>query len=137
MKSYDNPQYRSYYLGLVDFGAGGAANSIPVPAWATGARLLGASVNGLTEAFTADTTGAHLLIGTAGDPDKFFDGVFGVVSLTDSADVNGATNAGKEIHCGYDGDAGAALTQLEVTMAAPTGGTPGGIGLLEVSVAWY
>ena len=137
MKSYDNAESQSYHIGLVDFGAGGAANSIPVPSWATGARVVGASVNGLTEAFTADTTGSGLLIGTAADPDKFFDGLVGVVALTDSAEFAGFTDAGLEIHLGYDGDAGVALTQLEVTMVAPTGGTPGGIGLTTITIAWY
>lgn len=137
MRSYDKPEFRSYYLGLVDFGAGGAADSIPVPSGVTGARIVGASVNGLTEAFTADTTGAGLNIGTAVDADKFMAAVLPVVALTDSHDIGGVTAAGTEIRLGYDGDAGAALTQLEVTMVAPTGGTPAGIGLLNVTIGWY
>lgn len=137
MKSYDNPEFRSYHLGQIDFGTPPTATSIPVPAWAEGGRIVGANVTGATEAFTADTTGAELHIGTAADPDKFYAGTLGVIALTDSAEFAGFLDAGLAIHTGYDGDAGAALTQLEVVAIAPTGGTPGGIALVDVAIAWY
>lgn len=92
MKSYDNPEYRSYNMGLVDIGAGTAPDSIPVPAGATGARIVGAAVGSLTEAFTADTTGGGIQIGTAADPNKFFDAVLPVIALTDSHDYTRPKN---------------------------------------------
>ena len=48
MRTYDNPDVQSYHMGLVDIGAGTAPDSIPVPAWATGARIMGLAVSGLT-----------------------------------------------------------------------------------------
>lgn len=135
MKSYDNPQTRCYDLGSADIEAAGPF-AIAVPPWASSARIEGVAFNSVSEAFTADTTGAGVQIGTAADADKFGDFVFGVIALTDGAEV-GPVTAGNFIDLDRDGDAGAALTQLEVVLVAPTGGTPAGTGLLSIVISWY
>ena len=60
----------------------------------------------------------------------------GVVAATDSKHVL-ATSTGVGIDLARGGDASAALTQLEVSFVAPTGGTPGGTGRVDVFIGWY
>lgn len=135
MKSYDNSQQRTYSLGSVDSTSGGPF-AIAVPPWAKSARIEGVAFGSVSVAFTADTTGAGVQIGTATDADKFGDFVFGVIAAGDAAEV-GPVSAGNYIDLERDGDAGAALTQLEVVLVAPTGGTPAGTGDLDIVIGWY
>ncbi len=95
----------------------------------------------VTETFTADTLPAHILIGTASDADKFADLSMGLAAATDGYGTNDDTDAiktaGQFIDLDRDGDAGAALDQLEVTTVANTGGTPAGMGTIVVVLSWF
>lgn len=135
MKSYDNPQTRTYGLGSVDATADGPF-AIAVPPWAKSARIEGVAFNTVSVAFTADTTGAGVTIGTAADPNLYGDFVFGVIAVTDAAEV-GPVALGDYVDLARGGDAGVALTQFEVDLVAPTGGTPGGTADLDITISWY
>ena len=135
MKTYDNAEARTYDLGSVDFTADGPF-AIAVPPWAKSARIDGVFIHTASVAFTADTTGAGVTIGTAADPNLYGDYVFGVIAVTDAAEV-GPVALGNYIDLARGGDAGVALTQFEVDLVAPTGGTPGGTGSLGVRISFY
>jgi hypothetical protein len=138
-RSYDNPLTLSYSLGLHDYGAGGEATAIPVPGWATRCRIESISLLA-TETFTATTTEAFVRIGTAADADKFAE--LGASTL---ADTNGLAKEYSDfVDNGYGGpgvvdcsSSGENISQLEVVLVAPTGGTPAGIAYTDIAVSWW
>lgn len=127
--TYDNPFYVTYSVGEHDFGAGGESLSIKGPSGKKG-RLKFICLSA-TEAFTADTTSAKVQIGTAADVDAY-------------AQLDCATTADTDSIEASDEDTGTitdpdipADTQVEVTLVAPTGGTPAGKGFVNFVIGWY
>jgi hypothetical protein len=141
MSGYDNPLTISYNFGSHDFGAGAGAHAVQRPYGTTMCRIEEIHVGPITETFTADTTAAFVRVGTASDPDKFAELAMATAAATDGYGTNDDNDAikaaGKFIDLNRDGDSGASLDQLEVTFVAPTGGTPAGIGVPTVVLAWY
>lgn len=136
MRSYDNYDLMSYDLGSLNWTAANTT-AIPVPADASGARILGYAIHDVTVAFTADTTPGYLDFGTAGDADKFGHLAADVIAAGDGLHVLGNDDLGAGIDLARAGDAGVALTQIEVATVAMTGGTPGGTGRTTVFIGWY
>jgi hypothetical protein len=144
MSGYDNPLTLSYSVGLtneVDIADGSVlALAIQRPLGMTMCRVREIHVQ-VTETFTADTLAAHILIGTAADPDKFADLSMGVAAATDGYGTNdypaAIKSAGGFIDLNRDGDSSASLDQLEVTTVANTGGTPAGKGIITVVLSWW
>ncbi len=130
-RSYDNPYVQRLFMGDLDHGAGAAADSVPVPAGCKYGRVANVELSQVSEAFTDVTTGAVVRLGTSGDADAYFEGEFGAVAATDSADVADMTVTVDNLI-----DA-TSLTQVEVTYAAPTGGVPAGIANTHLTIHWW
>lgn len=139
--NYDQPMTISYSLGLHDYGAGGDALAIPVLAGATWARIEEISLSA-TELFTTTTTGAFVRIGTAADADKFAELAAGTLADTNGLGLTAGSTELKDNSYGGKGvillnSSGENITQLEVVLVAPTGGTPAGIAHTTIVVSWW
>ncbi len=137
MRDYAGGLPVSYNLGLHDFGSGGDALAIPVPGGFTKGRIREIAVSA-TETFTAVTTPGYVRIGTGADPDKFAELSLGTTADTDAVSAaaqDGAMKDGDGLGPGVFNADG--LTQLEVALVAPTGGTPAGIGHVNVAIEWF
>lgn len=135
--NYDNPMRITYNLGLHDYGAGGDSLAIPVPAGASRCRIEEIALSA-TETFNEVTTEGLVQLGTVGDADRYAQLAVGSLADTDGL---GLTDAGK-FDIGHGGrgvvDFGQeGTTQIEVTLVAPTGGTPAGIAHTNVCIAWW
>lgn len=126
--SYDNAQIITYSLGLHDFGAGSDDLAIKGPTGKKG-RIVDIGVM-VTETFTATTTPGYVRLGTAADADAYAELGMGVAADTNYWNILDDTDA--IIAADVPAD-----TQIEVALVAPTGGTPAGIGWVNISVAWY
>lgn len=138
-QSYDNPLTISYNLGLHDYGAAGDALAIAVPSGMTRCRIDAIALSA-TETFTATTTGAFVRVGTAADADKFAE--LAALTLADTDAKVGV--AGDFVDNGYGGkgvvdvsSSGENISQLEVALVAPTGGTPAGIAHTTIVISWW
>lgn len=135
--SYDNPNRMVYLFPTHDFGAGSGNVNIIGPKGKRGV-LIDYGVQNTTEAFTDDTTGALVAVGTAADPDAFGE-EFDMVEL--------ANDTGKTVRSTYLDDeiyVDAVIvdrfipadTIVRMTLTAPTGGTPAGIGQPFMVIDW-
>lgn len=127
--SYENPSTVTFQFGQHDFGAGAGALSFKLPKGKKG-RLIDVGVTNITETFTNTTTPAYFRVGTSGDADAYAQLNLATAAATDTFNTVDDTDAIIE-------DALPADTQIEVTMVAPTGGTPAGIGTPYVVVEVY
>lgn len=128
--SYSNPDRRCYNYGSIDFGAGGEVVSITGPKGKRG-RLIDIHVSA-TETFNAVTTSAKVSVGTAADPDAYAELDVGTLADTDSISAeDGVSDTDAIIAEDIPAD-----TQVEVTMVAPTGGTPAGMGHVQIVIDW-
>lgn len=125
--SYSNPNRMCYSFGAVDFGAGGEVVSIQGPSGKAG-RLIDVMLSA-TETFTDDTTTGKVRIGTAADPDAYAE--LDCLTTADTDSISATGQSGAIIDADIPAD-----TQVEVTMVAPTGGTPAGIGYVTVVIDW-
>lgn len=113
---------------LHDFGAGTRTIAIPMPNGKQG-RFVDAVLNA-TETFTATTLSGKIQVGVSG-------------TLAQFATVDTATTAaGAALRLSDTTDAVVDLTidagtAILLTLTAPTGGTPAGIGEVHVSFDWF
>lgn len=138
-RSYDNPMRISKSFGLHDYGAGGLAAAIPVPAGASRCRIESIS-QAATETFNAVTTPAYVRLGTAADPDRYAELNVGTLAITNGLDLTDGSTELKDIGHGGPGvvDIGQeGITQIEAVLVAPTGGTPAGIAYTDITIAWW
>ena len=129
--SYDNPTTVSYCLGSHDFGAGAGAFAIKPPKGKKRGNVVDVQVQ-VTETFTQDTTPGYVRLGTTGDPDKYAELNMGAAAATDAyslSDTNASTNV---IDLAVD-----SISQVEVALVSPTGGTPAGIGVVNIVIDWF
>lgn len=128
--TYDKPLVLDAgYRGLFDFGAGGEIYAFQGPKGKKG-RLLDVLV-AATETFTNTTTGALIKIGTAADDDAY--GTFNMAMLADKDCFVASLDA----PTGFVTQELPADTVVQVTFVAPTGGTPAGMGLVSIPIAWF
>lgn len=135
---YENPLPMSYNFGEQDFTAANAF-AIRKPKNARFAKIREIHV-AVTTTFTQDTNPGYVRVGTTGDADKFAELNMGTAAATDgygTHDNDAIEDAGEIIDLENDGDSGASLSQLEVAMVSPTGGTPAGAGIVTVVVEWF
>lgn len=125
---YDNPLTITYSLGLHDFGSGGDALGIKPPAGFTRGKIRDIGVM-VTETFNAVTTPGYVRVGTATDPDAYAELNMGAAADTNYWNVLDDPDA-------IIADIPSA-TQLEVALVAPTGGTPAGIGYVNIVIDWF
>lgn len=132
--SYSNPIYTTYTFASHGFGAGAGTNSIRAPKGATVGRLIDVGITSVTVVFNAVTTKAMVRVGTGSDADKYaqLEIVTGI-DTGDSYNTRGDTDAIIESTILVSD-----LTsgQLEVSYVANTGGTPTGIAVPYIVVAW-
>lgn len=127
---YANPQQTvTYTWPSHDFGAGGGAVSFQGPKGMQG-RLKEVYVHS-TETFTNTTTPAYVRVGTGSDADAYAEANLGTTAATDCF-VGSTDDADWIIQGDLPVD-----TQVEVAFIAPTGGTPAGIGVVQIVVDWF
>lgn len=129
--SYDNPLRASYTFNDVDIGAGDATLGVIANGGKTG-RVVDITLTGVTEAFTADTTAGFVRLGDGTDDDKFGELDCGTTSAGASAT---ARDSGQAV--GITRTAVETTDALTVKVVAPTGGTPAGIGDVNITVEWF
>jgi hypothetical protein len=126
--TYSSPLVLTYKFPSHDFGAGADTRDIKGPPGMKG-RLVNTLLYNVTEAFTADTTPAYIRVGTTGDADLFNQtscattAIDGVVSDSPDEDTYNVQMAADAI--------------VRTSFVAPTGGTPAGIGEVQIAIAWY
>jgi len=125
--AYDKPQLITYSYGSHDFAAAGQTLSLRGPAGKVG-KIVHIEV-AATEVFNAVTTAAFVRVGTAADNDAYAELNLATTADTDVADESTDTDA---IIAGIPAD-----TQVEVNFVANTGGTPTGIGYVQIAIEWF
>ncbi len=128
---------RSYSYGVYDFGPSTEIIAIGQLAGKRWCQILDVEV----QAVETFTTGGAVLIGTASDSDKFAELTLGTLADTDALNTRGDTDAiftaGKFIDMSNDGDADAAITQLEVLFQRVVQSGPTGQGFVHICLAWW
>jgi len=125
--SYSIPNVVTYTFSAIDFGAGNSATAIKAPGGAGDGVILDIGV-AVTETFNQVTTPGYVRIGTASDADAFAQLNMAAAAATDYFNTQDDTDAII--------DQTVPNTQLEVAFVAPTGGTPAGIGTVNIVIAW-
>lgn len=125
--AYNNPRTVTYSFNH-DFGAGSDALAIKGPTGMKG-RIIDIGVM-VTETFNAVTTPAYVRMGTTTDADAYAELNMGTAADTNYYNTQDDTDAIIDADLPAD-------TQIEVALVAPTGGTPAGIGVVNIVVDWY
>jgi len=138
---YDQGVQKTYSFAEHDFGAGAATHEIKPPYGCNMGRLVDIEVE-VTENFTADTTPGYVQVGNSNDLD-----MYGELELGLAADAGEVYGSGDDdifgaaaqdfVDMSRDGAAGVAIDDVLLTFVAPTGGTPAGKGLVNVTMAWW
>jgi hypothetical protein len=126
--SYSDPRPYAYSFGAIDFGAGGDAIVISGPKGKQGS--LKEILVSATETFTNTTTEGFVKVGSAAAGAQYAN--MGLGTLADGADQR-LTDTKADLVL----DALPADTDVHVTFVAPTGGTPAGIGFVQIMIEWY
>lgn len=125
--TYSEPMFETYLLPSHDFGAGAGTDIISGPDGHKG-RLLNVTILTVTEVFNSVTTNALIRVGTSADPDKHAE-----MSIDDTADLGSDSILAAEL---YNTEI-AADEDVHIDYVAPTGGTPTGIGQVQINIMWY
>jgi hypothetical protein len=125
--TYSNPLTISYKFTSHDFGAGAGTDVIQGPAGHRG-LVRNIALFEVTETFTSVTTAALIRVGTSGDPDKFAE-----MSCGTTAAAAAASNTAAELY----NTTIAADEAVHTDYVAPTGGSPAGIGCVQVTIDWF
>ena len=123
---YDSPRNVTYTYA-VDFDTT-EASSLKGPAGKTG-KLIDIIVSA-TETFTATTTAAFIEVGVSAGSAEYASFALGTLADTDT--LTATETSGAIVLAALPAD-----TQIELTFNAPTGGTPAGIGAVQIVVDWY
>lgn len=131
MNTYSNPLSITYDFGQHDFGAGSDTHDIKGPPGMKG-RVRNVLLKKVTEAFTATTTPAYIRVGTTADADKYVE----VSCATTAIDgvVSAAPNPATYLPANTEIEADSIV---RTSFIAPTGGTPAGIGEVQITIDWY
>lgn len=117
------------WRGVFDFGSGGKTYAFQGPSGKKG-RIIDLMASAV-ETFTNTTTGAIIKLGTIAADDAY--GTFDLGTLAD----NDCFVASVDSPTGFVTQELPADTLVKVTFVAPTGGTPAGMGLVSIPVAWF
>lgn len=135
---YTNPNRHVYLFPVHDFGAGAGTAVIKGPKGKRG-TLIDYGVQNVSETFNAVTTPATVAVGTAANPDAFGE-EFSLATV--------AAGDARTVRTVYDDDVAIyvdavivdrfipADTKVLLTLVAPTGGTPAGIGQPFAVIDW-
>lgn len=125
---YDNPLVITYDFGSSNFATPATATSFKGPPGKVG-KIVDIGVR-VTTLFTNVTTAGAMAVGTSADADAYALLQMGAAAATDFWNVQDDPDA-------IINDTLPANTQIEITFVAPTGGTPAGVGVPQITVAWY
>lgn len=135
MSYYDNPVVITHCFGSVNF-ASGSASALRPPPGLTRGKIVDIQVQVAT-LFTAVTTPAFIRLGSSGDADFYAELNLGTAAATDAYGI-------RNIAGGYDAVVFRSidivqdnLAQVEVVFVAPTGGSPAGAGVVNITIAWF
>lgn len=140
--SYSNPMRMTYSWGSLNFVSGAGSWQIQPPPLSKAARVADISVR-VTTLFTNVTTGALVNIGTAATAAKYVSFNCGAAAANTTINLN--TQGGSPFNpvaAGFIGDGSIDLTRdavtfIQVQVVAPTGGSPAGVGFLDIAMAWF
>jgi hypothetical protein len=117
----------------VDFGAGDDAFLLKTPTSLRG-KPMNVAVYMVSEQFTATTTAARVDIGDGSDADEFaYTGGFGTLNTT--AGLNFSAQDGSLLV--GDAEIIEPADLVTITCVAPTGGTPAGRAMVEVTILYF
>lgn len=126
--SYSNPTTVTYSYGLFDFGSGGEVQAFYGPAGMTG--KLREVLCQATETFNAVTTEATIKVGSSDGGAQYAN--CGLGTTADKTCYRMSDNSGDLVLADIPAD-----TLTYVAFAAPTGGTPAGMGHVQIIIDWY
>lgn len=137
--TYSQPVRVTYSYGLLNFATALTTTILPPPTCNAG-RVVDIHVR-VTTTFTQVTTPAYVQIGVNGTPAKYAQLNMGAAAAgspynltstggTPYIEANAAIYS--DINLVRD-----AVSQIQVTIVPPTGGTPAGAGYLDVALAWF
>lgn len=139
MAQYDNMFPVTYKFPALNFVTGAGAYKLPIPRTARFARVLDLMVV-CTTTFTQTTTGAVLQVGDGVTAAAFAQ--LSIGGLTSGNSITGQDQVGGCWRSNYLAQANPAvgtngvLHDLTMTVVAPTGGTPAGVGDVYVIVGF-
>jgi hypothetical protein len=132
MKTYANPLVVTYGFGNLNFVTGAATYKLKPPPGCDAGRVEDIHVR-VTTLFTQVSTPAYVRVGISSDHDKYAELNMGAAAANaaySTRDVAGSIH--DNIHLTGDG-----VTDVDVRVVAPTGGSPAGVGYLDVIIGWW
>lgn len=134
-QSYDNAFSMTYSVSALAFGGTATTRGIKPPK-----NLYRGNIRDITTSvtvlFTAVTTAAFIKVGHAGDDDYFALLSMGTAAAAVGYGLRDAGTIYKMIDMANDATSGV-LTQVLVTYAAATGGSPAGTADVNICVDWF
>jgi hypothetical protein len=131
-KTYSHPVVVPYSFGNLNFVTGAATYKIKPPRGMGRGYVEDIHVR-VTTLFTQVTTPAFVRVGTTASNSLY-------AELNMGAAAAGAAYNARDIANVVRGDINLsrdAVTDIDVRVVAPTGGTPAGVGFLDVILGWY
>lgn len=139
MSQYDNMLEVTYQFPALNFVSGAGAYKLPIPRSARFARVLDIMVV-CTTTFTQVTTGAVVQVGDGVTAAQFaqlsIGGLTSGNSITGQDQTNGVWRSNYLAQQNPAVGTAGVLHDLTLTIVAPTGGTPAGVGNLYVVVGY-
>jgi hypothetical protein len=132
MNTYSNPLTVPYNFGNLNFVSGAGTYKVKPPPRATCGRVEDIHVR-VTTLFTQVTTPAYVRVGTSGDNLKYAElnmGAAAAGAAYNTRDVAGSIKS--NINLTKD-----AISDVDIRVVAPTGGSPAGVGYLDVIISWW
>jgi hypothetical protein len=135
MYTYNQPLTISYGFGSFNFVSAAGTYKLKPPS----TRLNGGRVEDIhvrvTTLFTQVTTPAYVRVGISADHDKYAELNMGAAAANaayNAQDIAGSITGRSNINLTADG-----VTDIDVRVVAPTGGSPAGVGYLDVVISWW
>lgn len=126
---YADQNEKRHQWGSKDIGAGDITLALKGEKGKEGI-ITGAGLAEITEAFTNTTLSGRIQLGVSGDLTKHLNMDLGVAAIGNVYNTVDDPDAIIDVKIPAD-------TQLIVTLKAPTGGTPAGIGVPYIDVSWH
>lgn len=130
--SYTNPLVVTYGFGNLNFVTGAGTYKVKPPKRLTAGGVKDIHVR-VTTLFTQVSTPAYVRVGNATSNAQYAElnmGAAAANSAYNSSDVAGSLKA--NINLTRDN-----ITDVDIRVIAPTGGSPAGVGYLDVVIGWW
>jgi len=136
---YDDMLVQEFFVANFDYGAGALAFTFGKPEGTRFAKLLSIQISNVTEIFNSVNSGARVELGNAADPNRYVDfflndlAVGATQTLEDTPTaISGAAYADGLIDLDAE-----SISQIDVGLVSPVGGTPTGIADTRILVGFF